>query len=916
LHTAIELEIFVRWELIMFKKGALYGLLSALIVTTATTSGNAASQKLGQEKGVFCKIMETLSTSNPVPGENPEKTKSEAKANKLLKSVYAEVKNLQLSAEIVHRTAAENVVATVEKNGNRFLFQALIDNSNHLPENFLLSTLQEIHDYKIGLTPGASRFVLKMLECRFESVRLRAEDLAKSIGMALPDKTKKSNPLTKEKTTETPPDPIFVSLAKTIQHAFDRNTDNKEKNRKGREQLLPLYSKSPEIFFDGLSQIIPDVSDQLAKEVVREIHLVTYDSMILPKYVKKVLIRITNSNIGYTVRENATDILKRFDYDKNFSERSSGSSSFGYKSDYNSFGYKPDYKPESYAEWKARQEKEDKEKAQREEREKQERLRYAKEAKSFFEADTVQAQSARDALFYRWLEKLNDGSHVAMLLLGNAKSPVDPKLAEDYAEFAKKLMKGGYRVVYDADSTYAPVLAHVVGKTGIGISGGRPAVQAENILILSNPYLRMAAFGKAKKVIASPDSVNGRGLLFEKKVDYIFDPEGKYHSGHAHWADGEAGRYYKIGLPSYSKIDVIKSPDYANSWKATYFSKSEPPGEISVDLDQMLPLFDSYTLKNFRRFGDDLRQSMKSLAAVPGGAVVFGSGSLEKEFVDLVYQSTRALASHGVTIATGGSGGFMEVANAAAFDAGAQSIGIPLGYGSSIGSEKTVARDKQSLTITADGYETRIPLLLHNRQLYVFVPGGRGTMKELAATLVKMAAELDSPSRLVFVSDKYYRNLASWLAYSDLPEEINKKISLISSPEEMEKLVQYLEQNPQVDQSTLRTEDRPQPRNSNNEFKIPPEPLYEPYIMFNSLTSDDSKKWQSSSHTSQSTASEKATSIDGTEGAPAGAYGHKKRHKENDAGVLANIGNALKEAFVEPFKDPSPKKKKKKDGGP
>ena len=173
----------------------------------------------------------------------------------------------------------------------------------------------------------------------------------------------------------------------------------------------------------------------------------------------------------------------------------------------------------------------------------------------------------------------------------------------------------------------------------------------------------------------------------------------------------------------------------------------------------------------------------------------------------------------------------MEVANAAAFDAGAHSIGIPYfgapyfgsgeekkkgESGETLKGEERTTTERHTLTVPSQGYESRIPLLLYRRPLVVFVPGGSGTTQELAAALIDLSSRDSVQRKLVFVGKDYYRLLVEGMKSARLPEAFLSSVELTDSPSELKRYVEDLEKK--TGSTLIRTLEKPVPRNSNQGF--------------------------------------------------------------------------------------------------
>lgn len=202
---------------------------------------------------------------------------------------------------------------------------------------------------------------------------------------------------------------------------------------------------------------------------------------------------------------------------------------------------------------------------------------------------------------------------------------------------------------------------------------------------------------------------------------------------------------------------------------------------IEESLDQLGRLEIRSLIKDAQDYAakeQGLRANPQFNANARGGAVLFGSGKGCSHFEPLVEGCIKEVARAHMPVSTGGEAGFMEIANKTAYRAGAYSVGITLG-------KNLYPSPNHHETIVADGYEQRIPLLLYRKILIMFAPGGHGTMKELATTFVKMAAETRYEAAVAFLSADYYGGLLDWLHSFKLPEQFWERVSAIDSVSEM-----------------------------------------------------------------------------------------------------------------------------------
>jgi len=108
---------------------------------------------------------------------------------------------------------------------------------------------------------------------------------------------------------------------------------------------------------------------------------------------------------------------------------------------------------------------------------------------------------------------------------------------------------------------------------------------------------------------------------------------------------------------------------------------------------------------------------------------VFGSGRTEPggPVYELALRLGRLLAHAGFTIANGGYGGTMEACARGAADAGGKSIGVTCSAFGRSGPNRYISRE-----IVTGSLDERLNKLIELGRAYVVLPGGTGTLLELA----------------------------------------------------------------------------------------------------------------------------------------------------------------------------------------
>jgi len=160
------------------------------------------------------------------------------------------------------------------------------------------------------------------------------------------------------------------------------------------------------------------------------------------------------------------------------------------------------------------------------------------------------------------------------------------------------------------------------------------------------------------------------------------------------------------------------------------------------------------------RMAQELRDGFEFLRKYRLAATFFGSARCEvgEENYDAASKLAEVLAKSGFTVITGGAGGIMEAANRGAHAAGGESVGLNINLPYEQGMNEFVTE-----SMSFNYFFTRKVMLTFASEIYIYFPGGFGTLDEFFEILTLVQTNKIKRIPILLYGKKHWEPLLSFI---------------------------------------------------------------------------------------------------------------------------------------------------------
>ena len=180
-------------------------------------------------------------------------------------------------------------------------------------------------------------------------------------------------------------------------------------------------------------------------------------------------------------------------------------------------------------------------------------------------------------------------------------------------------------------------------------------------------------------------------------------------------------------------------------------------------------------------------EGFERMARVKPSVSIFGSArtSPDHPYYQLTIDIARELSDAGFSVVSGGGPGIMEAANKGAYEGKSPSIGLNIQL-----PHEQSGNPYQDISLSFKHFFSRKVMFVKYASAYVVMPGGFGTLDELAEILTLVQTRKTRRIPIILVHRPFWQGLLDWFATTMVDEKvINPEdldlIQIIDEPKEI-----------------------------------------------------------------------------------------------------------------------------------
>lgn len=170
--------------------------------------------------------------------------------------------------------------------------------------------------------------------------------------------------------------------------------------------------------------------------------------------------------------------------------------------------------------------------------------------------------------------------------------------------------------------------------------------------------------------------------------------------------------------------------------------------------EELLKKLSIADLERANAYAKDLGGGLQIVRSFPQGVTIFGSARLSQDskYCKMAYELGGMLAKNGHAVITGGGPGIMEAASRGAYEIGGRTIGLNITL-----KHEQFPNPYLTDCVTFEYFFARKVSLAMAAKVFVFFPGGFGTMDEISEILCLMQEEKMPKMPVFLVGSDYWK---------------------------------------------------------------------------------------------------------------------------------------------------------------